>query len=414
MIRFHQKRSKILLKTSLGEIMYKDDFPFFKNSGIVYLDNAATTQKPTTVIDASSDYYNNYCANTHRSSYGAANIATQKYENSRTSLKEFINAKNKEEIIFTKGVTEGINFIVNSYAKKFKTVIISSLEHHSNIVPWHMQGRSLHKGLEVVRCDDNLDFDYKHFEELLKENPESFVSITHISNAFGTLHDIKRISFLAHQYQSIVLIDAAQSLAHVSIDVQDIACDFFVMSSHKTFGPTGLGAIYIKKEHLKETKPYQTGGATIHKVTYNESSLLDSPYLFEAGTQNIAGVIAFKEALDYLRNLDFEKTTLEEKVLYEYLHQELKKIPDIILYNNTKNAMASKSFNIKNIVHDDLGILLDKMKIAVRVGHHCAQPIMKSLGIVGTIRVSLAFYNTKEDIDLFLKALKKAISMLKD
>ncbi len=210
------------------------------------------------------------------------------------------------------------------------------------------------------------------------------------------------------------MIDAAQSLAHTNIDIQDINCDFFVMSAHKTFGPTGVGAVYIKEELLKEVAPYQTGGATIHKVTYNESTLLDSPYVYEAGTQNIAGIIAFHEALKYLKNLDFQAVLKEEERLYEYLHQELLNVPCILLYNDTKEAIASKSFNIENIVHDDIGILLDKMKIAVRVGHHCAQPIMDKLGIIGTIRVSLAFYNDKKDIDLFIKALKKAINMLKD
>jgi len=405
---------KILLKIFQGKLMYKNDFPFFSNSDFIYLDNAATTQKPQTVINASSDYYSNYCANTHRSSFGAANIATQKFEDTRKALKEFINAKNDSEIIFTKGVTESINFIAQSYAKKFDTIIISSLEHHSNIVPWHMQNRSLKKGLKVVACDGNLNFDYSHFEELLKNHKNAFVSITHISNAFGKIHDIKRITALAHKYNALIMIDAAQSLAHANIDIQDINCDFFVMSAHKTFGPTGVGAVYIKEVLLKEVAPYQTGGATIHKVTYNESTLLDSPYVYEAGTQNIAGIIAFHEALKYLKNLDFQAVLKEEERLYEYLHQELLNVPGILLYNDTKEAIASKSFNIENIVHDDIGILLDKMKIAVRVGHHCAQPIMDKLGIIGTIRVSLAFYNDKKDIDLFIKALKKAINMLKD
>ena len=394
--------------------MYKNDFPFFANNEFVYLDNAATTQKPSSVIKASSDYYSNYCANTHRSSFGPANIATQKFEDTRKALKEFINAKSISEIIFTKGVTESINFIAHSYAKKFDTIIISSLEHHSNIVPWHMQNRSLKKGLKVVACDDNLNFDYSHFEALLKKHKNAFVSITHISNAFGKIHDIKRITALAHKYNALIMIDAAQSLAHASIDIQDINCDFFVMSAHKTFGPTGVGAVYIKETLLKEVDPYQTGGATIQKVTYNESTFLDSTYVYEAGTQNIAGVIAFHEALKYLKNLDFEAVLKEEEHLYEYLHQELLNVQGILLYNNTQDAIASKSFNIENIVHDDIGILLDKMKIAVRVGHHCAQPIMDKLGIIGTIRVSLAFYNDKKDVDLFIKALKKAISMLKD
>ncbi|RXK11636.1 selenocysteine lyase [Halarcobacter mediterraneus] len=392
--------------------MFKEDFPYFKNSEITYLDNAATTQKPKSVINAEMDYYENYCANTHRSSFGDANKATLNYENARVSLQKFINAPKKEEIIFTKGVTESINFIANSFAKKFEKVIISSLEHHSNITPWHMQGRSLSKGLEVVSCNENLDFDFRDYENILKENPNSFVSITHISNAFGKIHDIKAIIQLAHKYNSVVMIDAAQSLAHMSVDVQDLDVDFFAMSGHKTFGPTGVGAIYIKEIFLKEVDTYQTGGATINEVDFDSSTLLDSPYKFEAGTQNIAGVIGFAKALDYLSNIGYEKIEKQELILYEYLDEQLSKLPNIKFYNTIENSIGSRSFNFKNISHDDIGILVDKMKVALRVGHHCAQPIMKQLNIKGTIRVSLAFYNTKEDIDKLIKALKKALKML--
>lgn len=394
--------------------MYKELFPYFKNSKTVYLDNAATTQKPQSLIDEMSKYYTNYCANTHRSSYDNANEATSLFENTRVKLKEFINASKNEEVIFTKGLTESINFIASSYAKDFKTVIISSLEHHSNITPWHMQGRSLHKGLEVVKYKNNLEFDYDDFELLLKNNPKAFVSITHVSNAFGVIHDIKRIINLAHKYKAIVLIDAAQSLAHFKIDVQDLNVDFFAISAHKTFGATGLGAIYIKDSHLKDVEVYQSGGATINEVDYNSSTLLSSPYKFEAGTQNISAVVSFSKALELLSTITYEKIQSIEKDLYDYLYEELLKIPDIIMYNNNQNSIASKSFNIKNIFQDDIAILLAKQNIAIRVGHHCAQPIMKALGIKGTIRVSLAFYNDKEDIKAFIKALNKSILMLKD
>jgi cysteine desulfurase / selenocysteine lyase len=394
--------------------MFKKDFPYFQNSQIVYLDNGATTQKPKSVIDSQIDYYEKYCSNTHRSNFGHANKATQEFENTRVILKDFINASKKEEIIFTKGVTESINFIASSFAKDFKTVIISSLEHHSNIVPWHMQGRSLGNGLEVVNCNDNLDFDMKHFEQLLKANPHSFVSITHISNAFGKIHDIEAITTLAHKYGAVVLIDGAQSLAHLKVDMQNIDCDFFAISGHKTFAPTGVGAIYIKEKHLKEVKPYQTGGATIHEVDYNSSTLLDSPYKFEAGTQNIAGVIGFGKALEYINKIGYENIESIETSVYKYLDQELAKLPDIIFYNDISDSVGSRSFNFKGIVHDDIGILVDKMKIALRVGHHCAQPIMKKLGVKGTIRVSTAFYNNFKDIDALIVALKKALSMLKD
>ncbi len=392
--------------------MFKKDFPYFKNSDIVYLDNAATTQKPKEVINSQVEYYEKYCANTHRSSFGHANKTTTNYENARETLKEFINAKKKEEIIFTKGVTESINFVASSFGKNFKTVIISSLEHHSNITPWHIQGRRVGKGLEVVKCNENLDFDFLDFEKILKINPNSFVSITHISNAFGKIHDIKAITQLAHEYGAIVMIDGAQSFAHQSIDIQDIDVDFFTISGHKSFGPTGIGALYVKKEFLDKLEPYQTGGATIHKVDFNSSTLLDSPYKFEAGTQNIAGVIGFAKALEYLSQIGYENIEAIENDVYNYLDERLKELPNITFYNDIKSSIGSRGFNFKNISHDDIGILVDKMKIALRVGHHCAQPIMKQLGIKGTIRVSIAFYNNYNDIDKLIEALKKALKML--
>ena len=394
--------------------MFRKDFPYFQNSKTVYLDNGATTQKPKSVIDSQVEYYEQYCSNTHRSNFGHANKATQEFEKTRRLLKEFINASKNEEIIFTKGVTESINFIASSFAIDFKTVIISSLEHHSNIVPWHMQNRTLGAGLEVVNCNENLDFDLEHFEELLNANPNAFVSITHISNAFGIIHDIKTITKLAHKYGAVVMIDGAQSLAHFRIDVQELDVDFFAISGHKTFGPTGVGAIYIKEKYLKDVKPYQTGGATIHEVDYSGSILLDSPYKFEAGTQNIAGVIGFGKALEYINHIHYENILSMEHNVYKYLDDELKKLPNIIFYNDIKDSIGSRSFNFEGIIHDDIGILLDKMNIAVRVGHHCAQPIMKKLGIRGTIRVSTAFYNDYVDVDKLIEALKKALSMLKD
>jgi len=394
--------------------MFKKDFTYFENSDIVYLDNAATTQKPKSVVTSQVEYYEKYCANTHRSNFGDANKATLNYENARKTLKKFINANINEEIIFTKGVTESLNFIASSFAKDFKTVIISSLEHHSNIVPWHMQNRSLGNGLEVVKCNDNLDFDMENFEELLKNNPKAFVSITHISNAFGKVHDIKTIISLAHKYDAVIMIDGAQSLAHMRVDVQDLDVDFFAMSAHKTYGPTGVGAVYIKEKYLKDVNAYQTGGATIHEVDFNSSTLLDSPYKFEAGTQNIAGVIGFAKALEYLNLVGYENIEAIEKNVFDYLNEELEKLPNIEFYNDMTDTVGSRSFNFKGLIHDDVGILVDKMKIALRVGHHCAQPIMKQLGLKGTIRVSVSFYNDYSDIDKLIVALKKALQMLEN
>ena len=391
--------------------MYKNDFPYFKNSNITYLDNAATTQKPKVVIDAIVEYYENYCSNTHRSNHGDANKATSSFENTRTILKEFISAKTNQEIIFTKGVTESINFIANSFVKnRFKTVIISSLEHHANIVPWQMIGVEL----KVVKCDKNMEFDYDDFEKLLKENPNSFVSVTHVSNAFGKIHDIKKIAFIAHSYNCPILVDGAQSLTHFKTSIQDLDIDFLAISSHKTFGPTGVGAIYVKEKYLEDLSPYQTGGATIDDVSYEKTTFLDSPFKFEAGTQNISGIIGFGKALEYLKSIGYEIIEEKEKTLYQYLYEQLKQIDGVYFYANISSSIGSLSFNIKDIASEDIGILLDKMKIAVRTGHHCAQPIMKQLNTEGTIRASIAFYNDFEDIDKFIKALKKAILMLKD
>lgn len=392
--------------------MYKDDFPFFKDSKVVYLDNAATTQKPKVVIDSQNEYYEKYCANTHRSSFEDANKATREFENTREILRKFINANKKEEIVFTKGVTESINFIASCYAKKFKTVIISSLEHHANIVPWHMQGRSLGDGLEVVKCDKNLNFNLKNYEDILKKNPNSFVSITHISNAFGKVHDIEKIVSLAHKYDSIVMIDGAQSLLHERVDVQTIDMDFFAISGHKTLGPTGTGAIYIKEKFLSDIMPYHGGGGAIEEVFFTHTKFYSSPFKFEAGTQNVSGIIGFGEALKYIENIQMDTIKKRNKSLYKYLYEELLKIDSVIMYTNLNHSCGSLSFNLDNILCDDMGILLSKQGVYVRVGHHCAQPIMRELHIKGTIRVSICFYNEKEDIDRFILALKKAISIL--
>jgi len=395
--------------------MYKEHFEYFSNNKSIYLDNAATTQKPKAVLDVMNDYYTKFCSNIHRSNYSNANKATTLYENARNYLQEFINANENYEIIFTKGVTESINFIAQSFVKdNFDTVIISKLEHHSNIVPWHMQGKTLHKGLEVVNCDENLNFDLDHFEELLTKHTNAFVSIAHISNAFGKILPIKEIVKIAHKYNCPVLVDGAQSLAHIKIDMQDLDVDFYAMSSHKTFGPTGTGAIYIKEKYLKDIKPYQTGGATINDVTFERSVFLDSPYMFEAGTQNIAGVLGFHEALKFIENTSYEKIHNSELDLYLYLYKELSSIPDIVFYSDVQDSIGSLSFNITGLNHEDIGILLDKQHVLVRCGHHCAQPVMKYLNIEGTIRVSIAFYNDKYDVNKFIIALKKAIEILKD
>lgn len=394
--------------------MNKSDFPYFTNNKTVYLDNAATTQKPQRVIDSILDYYTKYCSNTHRGSYSDGNIATTQYEKSRGRVKKFINASSTKEIIFTKGATEGINMVASSYVgRKYGTVIASSLEHHSNIVPWHIQGRKPGDGLEVIKYKDNLELDLDHFEDLLKKNKNSFISITHVSNAFGVVHPVKEIIEIAHNNGSKVLIDGAQSIPRFKVDVNDLKADFYTFSGHKCYGPTGIGVLYINKNSLPDFNPYQTGGATISKVDYTTSKLLDPPFSFEAGTQNIAGVIGLKSALEYMEDVGLSNIEDIETSLTQKIYSGLKKVEGINLYTVPKTSIGNISFNINGLNPNDIGTLLDKQKIAVRWGHHCAMPIMKSLGVEGTIRLSLALYNDEDDIDKFFDALDRTLEILR-
>lgn len=395
--------------------MIKDDFPYFKNHKITYLDNAATTQKPQSVIDSVVEYYTDYCANTHRSSYQDGNRATMEYEGARSYIKNFIGASSEKEVIFTKGVTEGINMVASCFVKdRFKTVIISSLEHHSNIVPWHMMGRTPGNGLEIVGYKKNLEFDMDHYEDLLRNNPGSFVSITHVSNAFGVIHPVKEIVKLAHKYGAEVLIDGAQSISSFKVNVKELGVDFYSFSGHKSYGPTGVGILYINSKLLNGFDPYQTGGATIDRVTFKSTTLLESPQCFEAGTQNIAGVIGLKAALEYIDHIGYELIEEKEKALVKIIYEKLNNIDGIELYTTSTGVVGNISFNIKGIVPIDIGIILDKMNVAVRSGHHCAMPIMDLLKINGTVRLSLGLYNDIDDIDVFFTSLARAIKIIRD
>jgi len=387
--------------------MYEQDFPFFLHSGLVYLDNAATTQKPQVVLDAMNDYYVNYCSNTHRGSHELGNKATEAYEDARKTLASFIGAQDNE-IIFTRGTTEAINLLASSYVKEnFQTVILSELEHHSNILPWQLN--DLH--IEVIPVDKNLNIRLEDYELIVQKNPHSFISITHISNAFGIINPIKELIEIAHKYECLVLIDGAQALAHLDINVKDLDADFYAVSAHKAYGPTGIGALYAKYEHLEKMNPYQGGGSMISEVSFEYSTFLDPPFRFEAGTQAIAEAIGFKTALDYVKQL--KGLQAHDKSLLDYAKASLQNLDGLILYTQANNVSGNISFNIKDIHHDDIGILLSKQNIMLRTGHHCAMPIMKRLGIEGTIRMSFAIYSTKEDIDRSIEALHKAIRMLK-
>ncbi len=386
------------------------DFPFFKNNKIVYLDNAATTQKPEIVLEKMDEFYTQYCSNTHRGSHELGNRATTEYEDSRVFIAKFIGAK-PEEVIFTRGTTEAINLVAASHVKdNFSTVIISQIEHHSNILPWQLNGFTLGHGLEIIPMDTNLNINIQAYEALLKKHPKSFVSITHIANTFGIVNPLKALIALAHKYECQVLIDGAQALAHLNIDVKDLDADFYAVSAHKAYGPTGIGALYGKYELLQEMKPYQGGGSMIDDVSFERSTFLEPPLKFEAGTQAIAEAIGFRAALQYLHQI--QPVQESDTLLINYAKRRLQEIEGIIFYTDAQNVAGNISFNIKGIHHDDIGILLSKQNIMLRTGHHCALPIMKHLGIEGTVRMSFALYNTTEDIDLCMTALHKAIKVL--
>lgn len=384
----------------------KDDFPFFHNAHLVYLDSAATTQKPKIVLEAMDDYYETYCANIHRASHELGNKATQVYENSREYIAKYIGA-NSNELVFTKGTTEGINLVASSFVKdRYKTVILTQLEHHSNIVPWQLVGLDL----KVIKIDEDLNIDLVDYERLLKQYPNSFVALIHVSNCFGIINPIKKLINLAHQYGSKVLVDGAQAIAHLHVDVKELDADFYVFSAHKVYGPTGVGAMYAKAELLEVMKPYHGGGAMIKKVSFEESTFLEPPFRFEAGTQAIAEVIGFSIALKYLSKVkDIEK---QDALLMDFTKKKLLEISNVLLYTNATNVSANISFNIKGIHHDDIGKLLSKQNIMLRTGHHCAMPAMEYLGIDGSVRISFGIYSTKEDVLIFIDGLKKTIKML--
>ena len=389
---------------------YINDFPFFKNENIVYLDSAATTQKPQIMLDTMNEYYTHYCSNTHRGSHELGNKATHKYEEARAYIAEFIGA-DTDELIFTRGTTEAINLVASSYVKeRFSTVIVSLIEHHSNILPWQLNGYTKGKGLEVIPLDKDLNIDIQAYEQILKQHPKSFISLTHISNSFGIINPIKELIDLAHFYECEVMIDGAQALAHLDIDVKDLDADFYAVSAHKAYGPTGIGAIYGKAQLLQQMKPYQGGGSMIDDVTFESSSFLAAPIRFEAGTQAIAEAIGFKAALEYLSQA--QSIQENDAHLLQYAKDKLEEIEGMQFYTKACNVAGNISFNIRGIHHDDIGILLSKQDIMLRTGHHCALPIMKDLGIEGTVRLSFGLYNTTQDIDRTIEGLNKAIKIL--
>lgn len=386
-----------------------------KGKDLVYLDNAATSQKPSSVIDSIVHYYGYYNANIHRGLHTLADEATAAYEASRVSVKEFVGASSTDEIIFTKGTTDSINLVAHSWGNAFlekdDEIIISSLEHHANIVPWQVIAAEKGAKLKVIPMDDNGILDMKAFKNMLNARTK-FVAIIHVSNALGIIHPVEEIIRLAHLNNALVLLDGAQSSVHLDIDVQTLDCDFYVFSGHKIYGPTGVGVLYGKKALLEKMPPYQGGGEMIKEVSFEKTTYNELPFKFEAGTPNIADVIAMKAGIDFINSIGKPAIRKHEEMLLEYASTQLKQIPGLKIIGDVENKVSVISFTIEGVHPQDLAILLDNQGIAVRTGHHCAQPLMQRLGIVGTTRASFAAYNTIEEIDALVRALNKALKML--
>ena len=381
---------------------------------LVYFDNGATTQKPQIVIDAESKYYANQNSNVHRGVHFLSGLATDKFEESRSTIQNFIGAKHKHEIIFTKGTTDSINLVASgfkTFLNKGDEIIISEQEHHSNIVPWQICCEQSGSNLKVIPILDNGEMDMDFFYNLLSENTK-LVAVSHISNALGTINNVEKIIEKSHSVGAKVLIDGAQAASHISLNMQKLDADFYCFSAHKMFGPTGVGILYGKEDILNALPPYQSGGEMIKEVSFSGTTYADLPHKFEAGTPNISGVVAFKSAIDFISNLEVNKIAKYEEELLQYATSELLKIEGIRIYGTSKKKSAIISFNLEGLHPYDIGMIVDKMGIAIRTGHHCAQPIMERFNIPGTVRISLAVYNTKEEIDLCINAIKKAKIML--
>jgi cysteine desulfurase / selenocysteine lyase len=407
------------IQKSLDVYAIRQQFPVLnrevKGRPLVYFDNAATTQKPQAVIDALVNYYSHYNANIHRGIHTLAEEATAAYEATRDAVQQFINAETREQVIFTKGTTEGINLVAQTWGrqniKAGDEIIISTMEHHSNIVPWHILCQEKGAVLKVIPINEQGELRLDEFEKLLSDKTK-LVAIVHVSNALGTINPVQQIIRLAHKAGAVVLVDGAQSSVHLDIDVQEMDCDFFAFSSHKVYGPTGVGVLY-GKIHLLESMPvYQGGGEMIKEVYFDKITYNDLPYKYEAGTPNIADTVAFKAALDFTRQIGKENIRRHENELLTYATAQLEQIPGLRIIGRAQQKISVISFVVDKVHPQDIGILLDNKGIAVRTGHHCAQPLMDCYSIPGTTRVSFAMYNTKEEVDALVTGLQKTIKML--
>ena len=396
----------------------RDDFPILARTvydkPLVYLDNAATTQKPLCVLDAMRDEYLNVNANVHRGVHYLSQQATDLHEAARETVRQFINAPKTEEIIFTRGTTESINLVVSSYVDAFMhegdEVIVSVMEHHSNIVPWQLQAARKGIALRVIPMTDAGALDMQAFEQLFNERTR-FLSVAHVSNVLGTVNPVKDICRIAHSHGVPVLVDGAQSTPHFKVDVQDIDCDFFAFSGHKIYGPTGVGVLYGKEAWLDRLPPYQGGGEMIESVTFERTVFEKLPFKFEAGTPDYVATHGLATALKYVSSLGMDNIAAHERELTTYCMEQMRTIPGMRLFGDTPNKDAVVSFLVGDIHHLDMGTLLDRLGIAVRTGHHCAQPLMERLGIQGTVRASFALYNTKDEIDALVNGIRRVSTM---
>lgn len=387
-----------------------------KGKSLVYFDNAATAQKPRVVIDALTAYYEKYNANIHRGIHTLAEEATAAYEATRNTVQQFINAGSREEIIFTRGVTESINLVAYSWGrahlKSGDEILISAMEHHSNIVPWQLVAEQTGAVLKVIPVSDAGELQLEDFHQLLSYKTK-IVSVVHASNSLGTINPVEQIIDAAHKVGAVVLIDGAQSSVHLDIDVQQLDCDFFAMSSHKVYGPTGVGVLYGKRALLETMPPFLGGGEMIRDVSFEKSTWNDLPYKFEAGTPNIADTVALKAALDFVQSVGKVNVRAHEAELLLYATAQLQQIEGVRIIGTSREKVSVASFVVEGVHPQDLGILLDNHGVAVRTGHHCTQPLMHRFGIPGTTRASFAMYNTLEEIDVMIAALQKAIKLLR-
>ncbi|MBC7540900.1 MAG: cysteine desulfurase [Bacteriovorax sp.] len=397
----------------------RSDFPQLQikvnNHPLVYLDNAATTLKPKVVIDAITEYYSHEVANVHRGIHTLSEVGTRHFEETRIAVQKLINAHHVYEVIYTKGTTESLNLLAQCFGKKFLSpgdeILISVMEHHSNIVPWQMIAETTGAKVIIAPIDDRGDIDQVEYKKLLNKKTK-IVSIVHVSNTLGTVNPIKEMIKDAHAVGAKFCVDAAQSIAHMSVDVQDLDCDFLVFSAHKVFGPNALGFLYGKEELLNQMPPYQGGGAMISEVTFEKTTYNILPNKFEAGTPAIAEIIAFKAAIDYMNSIGLYEIAKREHELLEYATSELKKINGIRIIGEARVKSGVISFLLESAHPHDLGTILDKEGVAIRTGHHCTQPLLKRFNCTAAARASFAFYNTKEEVDVFINALKKARSFL--